>query len=104
MILPDYLHEKNMKIIDRYGLDHQLIQLMEECGELIQKISKYFRAKEVGGKSEIYQACQDMKLEMADVEVLYDQVRERINFTTDELNNMAAYKIDRTIGRINNDK
>lgn len=96
MILPECLHEKNMKIMDRYGLDHQLLQLTEECGELIQAISKLRRAKEEYGKAEIYQAEVELKKEIADIQVLIDQV----DMSEEELYHMAAFKIDRQLGRI----
>lgn len=100
MILPECLHEKNMKIMDRYGLDHQLLQLTEECGELIQAISKLRRAKEEYGKAEIYQAEVELKKEIADVQVLIDQVTDRIDMSEEELYHMAAFKIDRQLGRM----
>lgn len=100
MILPEHLHDKNMKIIDRYGIDHQLMQLTEECGELITAISKLRRAKEEYIIAEIYKAENDLKMEMIDVMVLFDQAADRLAMTEEELYHLAAYKIDRQLGRM----
>ena len=99
-MLPEHIHTKNRKIIDHYGLDHQLLKLTEECGELIQIISKYFEAREEGLRAKMGRAEQDLKMEMADVAVLFDRIKERIHFTDEELHAMADYKIDRQIGRM----
>lgn len=100
MILPEHLHTKNQKIIDRYGTDLQIRQLMEECAEVIQKANKYLRAKEEHGKAEIHRAEADLKTEMADVTVLFDQIMPRIGMTDEELYQIADYKIDRQLGRM----
>lgn len=100
MILPEHLHEKNKNIINYYGLDHQLLQLTEECAELIQAISKYRRAKEEHGRAEIYQSEVDLRMEVADIMVLFDQIAGRMDMSDEELYHMAAYKIDRQLGRM----
>lgn len=100
MIIPEHLHKKNMKIIDRYGTNHQLRQLMEEYAEAIQAISKLLRAKEEGGQAEIYLAEMDFIKETVDVDVLMDQIRGRMHFDDELLYDMAEYKIDRQLGRM----
>lgn len=100
MILPEHLHTKNLKIIDRYGLDHQLRQLMEEYAEAIQAISKYLRAKEGSGQAEVFLAEKEFIKETVDIDILIDQIRTRMNFDSEETYHMAAYKIDRQLGRM----
>lgn len=100
MILPEHLHTKNLKIIDRYGLDHQLRQLIEECSEVTKAISKLWRAKEEYGQAEIYMAETDLKEEIADVLVLVDQVFHRLGVDKEEVHQKMAYKIDRQLGRM----
>ncbi len=100
MLLQEYLSKENQKIINRYGLDEQLLQLMEECGELLQAVSKYRRKKQSGEKAEFNQTIQDLKLEMTDVLILFDQIKERLGMTDEELHMMAEYKIRRQIGRM----
>ena len=97
MILPEHLSKRNQKIIDRYGLQDQLLQLQEECAELIQAASKYRRAT---GKEKLGVAEHDLELEMVDVAIVMDQIMERIGMTMENLDLMATYKIDRTIGRM----
>ena len=97
MILPDHISKKNQMIINRYGLEHQIRKLQEECAEVIQAGSKYLLA---AGMEERATKEQDLKMEMVDVMVLMDQIVERIQMTQEEIDTMAMYKIDRTIGRM----
>ena len=82
----DERQQKLEKIADTYGAG-QLWILAEECAELIQAISKYIRT---GDKSGI-------KEEMADVKVVTAQV-EYILGIKEDVERMVDYKIDRTIG------
>ena len=100
MILPDYLSQKNQKIINRYGLPEQLLQLQEECAEVIKAASKYRRSTNTGDKADIAQAEHDLRYEIVDVIVLLDQIMDRIDMKAEELQMMASFKIDRTIGRM----
>ena len=100
MILPEYLSQKNKKIIDRYGLPEQLLQLQEECAELIQAASKYRRKRNLSDKAEVALSAQNLRCEITDVLVLIDQIMERVGVTKESLELMAEYKIDRTIGRM----
>lgn len=53
------------KLIEKYGIAHQLDMVMEESAELIQAINKYKRMGEVGNLVE----------EMADMEIMLSQLR-----------------------------
>lgn len=100
MILPEHLSQKNMKIIDRYGLPEQLLQLQEECAELIQAVSKYRRAGTSDDKEKRALSEQELRYEIVDVIVVLDQIMGRIDMKPLEMEMLADYKITRQIGRM----
>ena len=85
------IQEKQLEIINHYGLEHQLRKLAEECAELIQAILKnedLFKAKIID--------------EMADVENLIEQIKLKDSFIESGINAVKEYKVNREIGRIRN--
>ena len=82
-------HEKLKQIFNHFGLETQLQKLIEECGELIQAICK--RDEE------------NMLEEIADIEVLISQFKLIFPEYTSRISEIRRMKIERTIGRINND-
>lgn len=88
--------EKAKRIIEHYGVSHQLVKLCEECAELTQQAVKCYDA----GMEYSYRLVE----EMADVKVLLMQF-ESIMMPEDRemLECIIAKKLDRQIGRIEND-
>lgn len=88
-------------IVNHYGIDNQLDILVEECGELIQAVSKYKRSK--GAEAELEHLAE----EMADVEIMLEQIVEGIDdgkgirFRGMKTKYKMA-KLHRQIDRINN--
>lgn len=65
--------QKCRAIFERYGVQSQRRQLVEECAELIQAISKFERACEGGD----FRAARDELLgELADVKIMIAQFEE----------------------------
>lgn len=78
-------------IAEHYGLEHQLGLLQEECGELIQAISKYRRH---GDKDPMIE-------ELADVEVVIAQIKFLLGEAArNAIYSMEGMKIARTKARI----
>jgi len=61
-------HEIYKKIIDTWGVNGQLGLAQEECAELIQAISKYFRNAE-------YETIENIIEEAVDTEVMIKQIK-----------------------------
>ena len=83
------IKEKQLKIINHYGLEHQLKKLAEECAELIQAILKDvdpFRA--------------DIVCEMADVVNIINQIRLKDDLIDAGIEKIVEYKVDRELERI----
>lgn len=76
-------------IAEHYGLDNQLLQAMEECGELIQAISKYKRYKD---KLRLIE-------EIADVQIMINQLVYLLG-CEDRVNEMMIIKLKRQTERI----
>lgn len=89
------------QICKHYGIESQKMILMEECAELIQAVSKLTRAEQGGKAFEKIQAAVDLVEEMADVQIMIEQVLKyyfkdgdsRVNYFIDE-------KLTRQLGRI----
>ena len=77
--------EKCEKIFNHYGRERQLVQLMEELGELQAAV-----AREIAGKG------NNMNEELADVAIMVEQF---INSDPDN-SVMIDYKLNRQINRI----
>lgn len=96
------MQEKIKRIADYYGLKNQQRQLSEECAELIQATSKYMRYSE--GPIEAYtndwKYIQNVIEEIADVEVMLEQVKYLLNINNAAVEEIKKNKIERQLERI----
>lgn len=81
------------KIIDHYGEEHQIRKLMEECGELIQAVNKWYDERTEDARRNLIE-------EMADVELTVLQVRKMANITMEEVDEVYKAKYYRTFERM----
>lgn len=88
-------------IIIHYGLTAQLDQLTEECAELIQAINKFKRFNKDAQTVDINNAPTNLLEEIADIEVIFDQLKALIPEIIPIINNIKKEKIQRQIQRIN---
>lgn len=87
------LQEKQLQIIEYYGIDKQYEQLIEECSELIQAICKFKRYDN--------DECQIQVIkEIADVENLIEQFKLKDDFVKSGVATVKEYKVNREIERI----
>lgn len=89
------MRDKLKQIISHYGANHQFNKLFEECGELIQAVSKWMQKP----------ACEKLRTphevitELADVQNMLEQMK--IIFDChEEVAKEAEYKINRQLDRI----
>lgn len=87
------LHEA----IDYYGEFNQHSVAQEECGELIQAISKWLRAVKPTDQLNARNLIRD---EMADVLIMLEQLKLMHSITDKELNQQIDYKLVRLRGRM----
>ena len=90
------MNEKELKIINHFGLRNQLKKLNEECYELIEAITDYEDDYARNGTKE------NIIEEMADVMVLLRQFQGHYNITDIDIAFKMLYKTNRTIERIEN--
>lgn len=88
------MDEKELKIINHFGLRNQLKKFNEECYELIEAINEYEDDNARNGTKE------NIIEEMADVMVLLRQFQEYYNITDIDIAFKMLYKTNRTIERI----
>lgn len=79
------------EIADNFGLEKQVLKLIEECSELIRSL-----AMDVAKGKEI---SEDTISEIADVNILINQILYLSN-SKDKLKQQIEFKLERTIKRI----
>ena len=84
------------EIADHYGYPSQSSQLMEECAELIQAVNKYKRAKTSDAQ---YIAFRNYVEEIADVEIMLEQIKYLIGVKDADLEETKKFKLHRTLDK-----
>lgn len=91
------LLQLNLNTADHYGYEAQSNQLVEECAELIQAVSKYRRAKSTAAKDK---ALANLIEELVDVDVMAEQIKHLLKIPEADLLAAREYKIRRTAEKI----
>lgn len=84
---------------EHYGYEAQSLQLVEECAELIQAVSKYRRVA-AKGEDEKLIALGNLIEEIADVEIMLEQIKYLLKIPEEDLLAYKQFKINRTKERI----
>lgn len=90
------IEQKQLEIIQYYGMGNQLDQLIEECAELIVEIRKVQR----NCKLLQLDTCSYFISELADVENLIDQIKLRNKIIDKDVERNVEYKVNRELERI----
>lgn len=102
------MKDKIRRIANHYKFEKQSRQLSEECAELIQAVNKYHRFRESKNtRDDIISSTQDSNMliqhiveEIADVEVVMDEIKHLLNINPEAIEEIKKFKVDREIGRI----
>lgn len=89
------------KQAEQFGIENRLLQCTEECGELIQALSKYQRILQ-GDKTCQTDMCHAEYMiadEIADVELLLEQIKYLLG-NEREVIERKLYKLERTEQRL----
>ena len=87
--------EKINAIISVYGNEHQLNKAIEEMAELTKELIKYQnRHQEYQTKEKI---IKNIKQELADVEVMIEQIKIIFNFTQNEIDEIKQRKVRKVL-------
>lgn len=95
-------HVINKQNADHYGYDSQSTQCIEECAELIQAINKRRRIMGIGQPTKISktQSYKNLVEEIADVEVMLEQIIHLEGIERKEIDKIKKMKIKRTVHNI----
>ena len=93
------ISDLNIKNAEHYGYEAQSNQLVEECAELIQAVSKYRRAAEKGEDEKLI-VLGNLIEEIADVEIMLEQVKYLLKIPEEDLLAYKQFKVNRTKERI----
>ena len=85
------MEEKLKTIADHYGLENQLRQLAEECSELAVEANHSARKGSISVR---------LIMEIADVEIMLDQVRYLAGIQESDVLETRYYKIERQLKRM----
>lgn len=102
------MKDKISIIADHYGFPKQSRQLSEECAELIQAVSKYYRFRNSKNiKDEILTSTYDSNMliqniveEIADVEIMLEQMKILLNINNEAVEGVKEKKVNRQLARI----
>ena len=89
------------QIADHYGLQNQIQQCSEECGEMIVALSKLRRSmfgneRHIGISGSIY----DIAEEMADISIMLCQIQYLLNIPDEQIMEIIEEKLKRELDRI----
>lgn len=86
---------------ERFGLENRMLQCMEECGELIQALSKYKRILQGDKTCKVkgQQAINMVLEEIADVEITLKQIKYLL-CKTEAVEHIKVRKVIRTEQRM----
>lgn len=95
------------KIANTYGFDAQSRQCMEEMAELTQALNKFWREELLCGKKNLEEIaryrtkCYNIIQEMADVEIMLEQMQVLLKIPDEILDGMIDEKLERQMERMN---
>ena len=98
--------EKALEILSYYGEDKQRRQLIEECAELIQAVTKLERAQESGDIGKITEKTLELVEELVDVRIMVQQITMSLfqDVTKDMIYEQMEYKLQRQLDRIEHER
>ena len=98
------ISEMNKENAKHYGYEVQSNQLVEECAELIQAVSKFRRATTGAGQPVAdYKktvSLENLIEEIADVEIMLEQIKYLLHISEAELDEVKYFKVNRTRARM----
>ena len=93
-----------LKIINNYGVNNQLRKFNEECFELIEAIFQYEEQKRVCdiccNNEHSDRELEHVIEEMADVQVVLDQLQHYFGIEDKDIWDVMKFKIDRQLKRM----
>lgn len=98
--------EKALQILEHYGAEKQRRQLIEECAELIQAVTKLERAQDSGDIGKITEKTLEMVGELVDVRIMLQQITMSLfqDVSKDMIYEQMEYKLQRQLDRIEKEK
>ena len=98
--------EKALEILNYYGDQKQRRQLVEECAELIQAVTKLERAQESGDVGKLTEKTLELVGEVVDVRIMLQQITMSLfqDVSKDMINEQMEYKLQRQLDRIERER
>ena len=103
-------NEAIKKIAENNGFDEASRQLMEEVGELIVALNKYYRNEKENLKAEVvdWEKVADLEIniaeEIADVTIMLFQIKYLLQISETDIEQIIEQKLNRQLERIGADE
>jgi NTP pyrophosphatase (non-canonical NTP hydrolase) len=94
------LREDIKGIADTFGYEDQSNQLIEEMAELTVAVNKLRRSRKRKDPDKLEIALDNVKEEIADVEIMLEQIKHLLAIPEEDIEAIKFYKINRTKERI----
>ena len=95
------MKNRELEIINHYGLNHQQRKLEEEVFEFQEAITKFEMVKDdVSYARELIQLRNNIIEELADVHLLMNQIQEYYKIQDEEVLGVYVGKLERTLVRM----
>ena len=98
--------EKALEILNYYGDQKQRRQLVEECAELIQAVTKLERAQESGDVGKLTEKTLELVGELVDVRIMLQQITMSLfqDVSKNMIYEQMEYKLQRQLDRIEHER
>lgn len=90
------MKENLLKIVNHYGINHQLKYIHSEYYELDEAILNYLNTNSITNRLHIVE-------ELTDVLIMLNQIKHYFNIKDEEIEEFELYKVDRQLRRINDE-
>lgn len=95
--------EKNLNILEHYGVEKQIPVWIEEMSELTKELCKWLRKHDELEGDITLQLLANMKEEITDVTICLDQLKYAIGYFENDLMKEYNWKVNRQLERIKNE-
>ena len=95
--------EKNLNILEHYGVEKQIPVWIEEMSELTKELCKWLRKYDELEGDITLQLLANMKEEITDVTICLDQLKYAIGYFENDLKKEYNWKVNRQLERIKNE-
>lgn len=93
--MKEYDYNRILGLFSHYGYDNQVLQLAQECGELISSLNRYRQIPESASPGEHYKVIDEIKDKITSLSIVLIGISNYFCFFKDELEKMMIEEVDK---------